>query len=87
MNAFSLRAASKPGLILGMLLLIAGSAVIARPPEILVHHPTARPSVFGGIQRVEAVREGRARLYGGCLVAAGAFIALFSLYVPRRDRL
>jgi|GEM_PF-6912243 len=86
MGTLSFRTASKPGLLLGLVMLVAGGAVIAWPPEILVHHPTMRPSVFNKTKRVEAVTEGRARFYGGGLVAAGVFIALFSLYSPRREQ-
>lgn len=86
MGTLSFRTASKPGLFLGLVMLVAGGAVIAWPPEILVHHPTIRPSVLSETKRVEAVTQGRARFYGGCLVAAGVFIGLLSLYAPRHEQ-
>ena len=79
---FSYRTASKPGLLLGLALSIAGAVAIAMPPEIVVHHGNSRPSLFRGLKPVEKVTESRARFYGGCLTAAGLFLALFSLYVP-----
>ncbi|MDY0020894.1 hypothetical protein [Arenimonas caeni] len=78
------RTANKPGLLLGAALFIAGVLAISVPPEIVVHHGNSRPGVFRGLKTAEVVTRDRARFYGGCLAAAGVFLTLFSLYVPRR---
>lgn len=82
----SYRTASKPGLLLGGVLLALGAAAILHPPTLLVHHPTARPSVFPSISRVEPITTGRARLYGGGGVLFGAGLMVFSLAAPRCAR-
>lgn len=83
---FSYRTASKPGLLLGSALFLAGTVAIAMPTEIVVHHGNSRPSLFPGLKQAETVTKDRARFYGGCLAASGVFLTLFSLYVPRSPK-
>ena len=74
------RAFSLFGLALGVLIALAGVALLAFPIDMLVLHTRIRylPSV------VEHVTPGTSRLYGSALLFGGLGLAWFSLYRPRR---
>lgn len=80
---FTLRTANKAGLLVGIVLVLAGAVVMARPPALVVEHGNTRPGTFRWLKTSENVSQGRARFYGGCVAFAGLALGLFSLYDPR----
>jgi hypothetical protein len=79
-----LKSASKFGLLLAALFVVAGGLLVARPPEMTVHHPVSQKGAhFWKRSGTEAVDHTRARIYGAGLLLFGVAVAVFSLYKPR----
>lgn len=83
---FKLRTANKPGLFVGIALVLAGALAAAYPQAMVVDHGSTRPGLFPGLKTVEFISQGRARFYGGCVTLAGLALGLFSLYDPKHRK-
>lgn len=82
---FSLRRASRTGLLLGAALAVSGGLAAFYAPAQTVHHgPVFRVAADSALRKPEQVPASRARFYGGSVMVAGVLLSLFSLYVPGR---